>query len=471
MPTTLTALWDVKRPLISTIVLGLLLALATIAGAHAATTRIASVSSCGTLGDGDSGGNSVTVADDGRYVAFTSLADDLVLDDTNGIADIFVAYPRGGPVPRQDSRRPCPGLTARASVSSSGEQANGSPQVWRAQMSRDHRYVAFDSDADNLVPGDTNGLRDVFVRDLGNATTTRVSVDWQGGQADGVSNVTDISADGRYVVFHSESGILVPNDANGTVRDVFVRDTVAQTTTLVSLAADGGPGNGASLDGTISDDGRYAAFSSRATNLVPGDTNGVDDIFVRDLVAGTTTRMSVAFRGNQADGPSDTPQISADGRFVAFSSTAPNLVMGDTNGAADTFVRGLALSATVRASVSSSGEQAQGNQSTPQSWMDISSDGRYVAFESLARNLVSGDTNDKWDIFRHDLRNGETIRASVSSNGEQAANGNSRFPAISSDGRFVSFASFANNLVPDDSNHASDAFVRDFAPEPEANPK
>jgi Tol biopolymer transport system component len=225
---------------------------------------------------------------------------------------------------------------------------------------------------------------------------------------------------------------------------------------LVSVASDGTQGNSHSVSPSISADGRYVAFSSLASNLVPGDTNGKQDIFVHDRLTGQTTRVSVASDGTQGNGDSDFASISADGRYVAFSSLASNLVAGDTNGTWDVFVHDRLTGQTTRVSVASDG--TQGNEDSI--GVEISADGRYVAFTSLASNLVAGDTNGTWDVFVHDRLTGQTTRVSVASDGTEG-NGHSLYGlSISADGRYVAFASVASNLVSGDANGGiTDAFI------------
>jgi Tol biopolymer transport system component len=261
-------------------------------------------------------------------------------------------------------------------------------------ISADGRYVAFHSDASNLVPGDTNGTWDIFVHDRLTGQTTRVSVASDGTQGNNGSGDPSISADGRYVAFTSEASNLVPGDTNGTW-DIFVHDRVTGQTTRVSVASDGSEGYGSSFSSSISADGRYVAFSSWASNLVPGDTNGWADVFVHDRVTGQTTRVSVASDGTEGNHVSLLPSISADGRYVAFSSWASNLVPGDTNEVQDIFVHDRLTGQTSRVSVASGGTEGNGASEFP----SISADGRYVAFYSAASNLVPGDTNGTWDIF------------------------------------------------------------------------
>ena len=391
---------------------------------------------------------------DGRYVTFESEASNVVPGDTNHARDVFVRDLRSG-------------TTERVSVATDGTQANSDSLI--PAISADGRYVAFMSDASNLVPGDTNEGWDVFVRDLRSGTTRRVSVATGGTQASlfsgSGSGSPAISGDGRYVAFDSEASNLVPGDTNRT-NDVFVRDLRSGTTQRVSLAADGTQGNDYSEYPAISADGRYVAFESDASNLVPGDTNEGWDVFVRDLRSGTTELVSVATNGTQANSYSSAPAISADGRYVAFWSGASNLVPGDTNEHYDVFVRDRQLGTTDRVSVASNGTQANGDSAFPA----ISADGRYVTFESEASNVVPGDTNHARDVFVRDLRSGTTERVSVATDGTQA-NSDSLIPAISADGRYVAFDSAASNVVPGDTNDLEDVFVRDLkgAPPPPSN--
>ena len=349
------------------------------------------------------------------------------------------------------------GTTERASVASDGTQGNSSS--YNSSISADGRYVAFVSYASNLVSGDTNNYQDVFAHDLQTGETTRVSVSSSGEQGNGDScyhfPCISLSADGRYLAFKSYASNLVSGDTNGW-EDIFVHDRQTGETTRVSVSSSGEQGNFYSFYPSISTDGRYVAFASAASNLVSGDTNGREDIFVHDRQTGETTSVSVSSSGEQGNWESFYPSISADGRYVAFDSYSDNLVSGDTNGDEDIFVHDRQTGETTRASVSSMGEQAN-NASIRSS---ISFDGRYVSFESLATNLVSGDTNGFWDIFVHDRQTGETTRVSVSSSGEQG-NSTSWLTFISADGRFVVFNSGATNLVSGDTNGVLDTFVHD----------
>jgi Tol biopolymer transport system component len=352
--------------------------------------------------------------------------------------------------------------TTRVSVDSAGNQADrnsGSPSI-----SADGRFVAFNSDASNIVPGDTNTSYDIFLRDRLTNTTTRISVDSAGNQGNRWSYNPSISADGRFVAFTSDASNIVPGDTNSS-SDIFVRDTLTNTTTRVSLDSAGNQANsdseGTSISASISADGRFVAFDSLASNIVPGDTNIGRDIFVRDTLTNTTTRVSLDSAGNQGKGYFYNPSISADGRFVAFLSNASNIVPGDTNNNFDIFVRDTLTNTTTRVSVDSAGNQANLQSGSP----SISADGRFVAFTSEDFNIVPGDTNIGRDIFVRDTLTNTTTRVSVDSAGNQG-NILSSSPSISADGRFVAFSSNASNIVPGDTNNTDDIFVVDTSSTP-----
>ncbi len=321
------------------------------------------------------------------------------------------------------------------------------------------RYIAFQSDASNLVAGDTNRVGDVFVRDTRSGATTRVSVrsnEVQGNRLSG--EAVAISADGRFVAYSSRATNLVARDTNRT-GDVFVRDLSAGTTTRASVRSDEKQSNGFSQDLAISRHGGFVAFTSGATNLVPGDTNGSPDAFVRNTVSGTTRRVTIGNSEAQSRSGGHLSDMSVNGRFVVFSSGASNLVRGDSNRDFDVFVRDRRNGTTRRVSVSSS--ERQGNDFSGE-YATISYDGRYVAFDSYASNLVPGDSNRDSDAFVRDIRAGTTRRVSVSSTGQEG-NGGSHEPAISGNGQFVAFTSNASTLTADHANWWFDVFVRDLA--------
>ena len=353
--------------------------------------------------------------------------------------------------------------TWRVSVDSSGVEGSGASRF--PSISGDGRFVAFGSSATNLVAGDSNSAGDVFVHDRQTGTTTRVSVDSSGAQGNNHSDETSISADGQFVAFQSAATNLVPGDTNGWT-DVFVHDRETGTTTRVSVDSSGVEGNLGGRFPSIAGDGRFVAFESSSSNLVPGDTNGWADAIVHDCQTGTTTRVSVDSSGAQGNDASAEPSISGDGRFVAFASRATNLVSGDTNGKVDAFAHDRQTGTTTRVSVDSAG--AQGNDYSQYS--SISGGGRFVAFTGSATNLVPGDSNSACDVFVHDRQTATTTRVSVDSSGLQG-NLDSIFPSISADGRFVAFESSSDNLVPSDTNGVSDVLVHGSYLTLEANPE
>jgi len=411
--------------------------------AVAGTTERVSVASDGTEGNDSCGAPSISA--DGRFVAFCSYASSLVPDDTNGQLDVFVHDRLAG-------------TTSRVSIASDGTQGND--RSLPPSISANGRFVAFPSSADNLVGGDTNGKHDIFVHDRQMGHTELVSIASEGTLGNGASSSRpSISADGRFVAFYSPASNLVDGDTNGC-RDVFVHDRQTGQTTRVSVTSDGTQVGGDSEMCAISASGRFVAFESRSSYLVPGDTNSTDDVFVHDRQTGVTERVSVASDGTQGNSGSCYPSISGDGRFVSFSSYASNLVVGDTNNHRDVFIHDRNTAVTTRVSVASDGTQGESHSECS----SISSDGRFVAFESYASNLVGGDPNDGWGyIFVHDRETGETTPASVGYDG--ALLGNSAVPSVSASGLFVAFDSEDATLVPNDTNQARDIFVhnRGFA--------
>ena len=240
--------------------------------------------------------------------------------------------------------------------------------------------------------------------------------------------------------------------------DLYVRDRLADTLEIITVAVDGEAAGGGALGMAISDNGRYVAFSSRAGNIVRGDENRTTDVFVRDRWRDSTQRVSVASGGREANGPSFNPSLFADGRRVSFTSNATNLAHGDTNGEVDVFVHDRLSRVTTLASVSSSGQPGNSYSGTA----ELSPNGSHVAFVSNATNLSRSDTNDVRDVFVRNLSTQETRRLSIG-NSEQQANDYSDDPSLSANGRFVVFQSGADNLVPRDESPFTDVFVRDRA--------
>jgi len=400
-------------------------------------------------------------------------------------------------------------MTERVSIRSNGNQAND--HSYTPDISADGRYIAFASDATELVSGDDNQSRDIFVHDRQTGETELVSVNSDGNEGNFDSDSPAISDDGRYVAFHSFATNLRSNDTNG-VADIFVHDRQTGDTTLVNIVL-GGQANDISYDPDISGNGQYITFWSYASNLVGGDNNNVSDVFRYDRIGQTMFRVSLDSNEVQGNFHSSFPSISQDGHAIAFESGASNLVSGDSGIYRDVFWRDMNAGQTKRVSVNSNGNEANGDSFGAA----ISADGRYVAFTSLANDVTSNDNNPYRDIFLRDTQNNSTeritgsmgdlntweepsvsgsgryltyrgrpplpcdqtlceifvydrdtdtaVRASVSNSGA-AGNEDSYTPVMAAGGRYVAFGSKAPNLVPGDTNNYRDIFVRDHLPVP-----
>ncbi len=379
---------------------------------------------------------------DGRYVAFTSYASDLVLGDNNGAPDVFVRDLETGEIE----------LVSR---SSAGEQADGFS--YAAGISGDGTRVVFVSFAPNLVPGDSGSSindGDVFVRDRSNGTTVRASISSDGSAGNHRSWAPDISANGRYVAFESEADNLVANDTNDAT-DVFVHDLETGDTTMVSRAADGTQGDTRSFAPRLSGDGALVVFTSDAFNLTVGDTQGQTNVYLKNISTGAIVRVSIAHGGGPANGPSVSPDISADGRYVAFHSSASNLVASDTNHVTDVFLYHVPSGEIVRVSESGIGVELEFASERP----TLPDDGAFVIFQSQGRTLVPEPLADGWNVYRYELATSET-EAIVRNAAGELANREQLWPAVSGDGRYVAFESSATNLVPEDTSRGRDIFVR-----------
>lgn len=498
------------------------------------TTTLVSANSAGT-GSGNDKSYAPLISADGRYVFFVSKASDLV---ANGRASLYrrdlvtgttalvsvdasgndlrvwddANYPdytispdgrraawsdaRSGGVqgPRDVWVRDLTaGTTTLVSVNVDGTGGGNGPSS-APFFSADGRFVAFQSDASNLVANDNNNSTDVFVRDLQKGTTTLVSANFSGSgsgnsfsslgatptsygyRADGLATDTVFSPDGRYVVFTSNATDLVTSPSihqqeNGGT-DVYLRDLQTGTTTLVSVSGDGARnGDGPSGGGVLTPDGRFVAFWSQATNLASG-TNAAVHVFVRDLRSGTTTLVSVAADGSAGTADRAPPSISTDGRFVGFTSTAGNLTAQGTGGRHDVFVRDLQAGTTTLVSINAAGTAGGGGDSALAPLglnvvrPSLSPDGRRVLFVSGAPDLVANDNNGAMDVFERDLQAGTTTLVSRRTDALPAAytaHGGGADPSVSADGRFVAFDSTSPDLVPNgprDGN--SEVYVRDL---------
>jgi len=328
-------------------------------------------------------------------------------------------------------------------------------------ISGDGRYAAFVSYAANLAAGATGQKRQILLHDRQAHTTELVSATSAGVEGNNDSFAPTISADGRYVAFESYATNLAGGDANG-VRDVYLRDRLTQTTTRVSVAAGGAEANSESYQPSISGDGHYVAFTSYASNLTGGVSGTAkSSVYLRDLQAGSNTLVSVTTSGTSGTQSSSNPAISADGSRIAFWSYDQNLVAGDVGSAWDIFLWDRNATPNISlVSVSSNGVQKAASTLESMSRVvapAISADGLIVAFSTTADNLVEGDTNGLQDVFVHHIPSGQTIRASESTDGVQATGGDSPVGqgeriSLSSDGTWVAFTTAATNISAGGSN-------------------
>ncbi len=402
----------------------------------------------------DSGSISPSTSADGRYVAFQSNADNLDPDSNDSVTDIFV----------RDLRANTTTLVSRATgaAGAAGDNQSSGPSI-----SADGRYVVFQSEADNLDPDSNDSFFDVFVRDLQARTTTLVSraTGATGAVGDDGSYESSISAHGRYVAFSSVAGNLVP-ESTDSIGDILVRDLQANTTTLVSRAntPSGVVGDADSFLPSISADGRRVAFLSEADNLDLDSDDALQDVFVRDLQANTTTLVSRAggATGVVEDADSFNAAISADGRHVAFDSVADNLDPDSDDSIRDVFVRDLQASTTTLVSRATGAAGAVANQGSLRP--SISADGHQVAFSTNADNL-DPDFNDTFGaVFVRNLEaNTTTLASRASGSGGAVGDGESSRPSISADGRRVAFDSEADNLDPASNDSVTDVFIRELA--------
>lgn len=428
----------------------------TILNDEQSTTNRTKLISVNVAGNGSGNGNAgdQMMTPDGRYVVFYSDASNLVSNDTNGqVIDIF----------RRDTLT---GVTELVSVNAAGT-GSGNGRCNTPSISADGRYVVFDSIASDLVPNDTNFSFDIFVRDMQLNVTHLVSVNSAGtGSGDDPSQGSRISANGRYVAFKSTAKNLTSIPDTGNIEDLFVRDLQTGVTSLVTVNSSGtGPANqplAVNSNFIITPDGRYVLFTTTASNLTTTpDTNGADDIYLRDLQTGTTSLVSIDMSG-AAMGFAREPSISANGRYVAFYSSALNVVPNDNNNTEDIFVRDMQTNTTKLVSVDIGGTTSGNGFSVSPI---ISPDGRYVSFYGSATNLTSvPDANSSPDSFVRDLQTNTTALVSFNSGGAATGNNSSFTPVISADGRYAVFSSLATNLVADatDTNNARDVLVRDL---------
>lgn len=440
--------------------------------AMAQRTALVSLNAAGS-GSGNDFSSNPIISANGRFVAFTSEANNLVENDLNGQQDVFLRDLQTGKTTL---------VSVNHAGTGSGNNRSGEQYISPA-ISDDGRFVVFTSYASDLVPNYTTGFQgDVYVRDMIAGQTSLVSINrlgTGGGNGESVAHIQEfsppgISADGRYVTFTSDANDLVASDHNGGGhgRDVFVRDLVEDKTILVSVNRAGNDtGNDESRAPSISDNGQFIAFWSSATNLVANDNNGFSDVFVRDILAGTTTLVSINFQGTQScNYGAGYPIISANGHAVAFASTANDLVEHEFSGTIqDVFVRDLVTHTTKLASINRDGTGGGygGSGSAEGIGMAISADGRYVAFTgaNYAHLVPNDEIGQGHQVYLRDLLLDKTTLVSINRAGTGGSNASSLLNiAMSANGRFIAFTSEATDLVSNDTNglHIRDVFVRDM---------
>jgi len=400
------------------------------------------------------------VSSDGRFVVFSSGSSNLVGDDTNGQSDIFV-------LDRND------GSIERVSVDSDENQIVAPYFAVSASISNDGRYICFRSNSPSLVPGDTNGGSDLFVRDRVAGTTERVSLSDTGEQLSGNSH-GEISGNGLYLVFEYSGSEVMMTDTNG-VSDIFRRTLSDGTTIRVSVSNEEMEATAGSTGPSISDDGNRIGFTSAADNLIGDDDNSGDDYFVRDISEETTIRVSVAHDGSEQNGSvfQGGGVLSGDGNFIAFSSTATNLVPGDTNGMEDVFVRDLVNETTELVSVATNSSTFITDDGSRRP--TISPDGRYVGFETSSTQIDSRvNQGIQSHSFVRDRETSTTSTVQISTTGQFGTRSGgtdalSFQPYFAADGRYI-FTSDSDNLVQNDTNSQWDVFGATFGEAPVVSP-
>ena len=448
--------------------------------------RINGFDDSGDLIDGGSGSDTMT----------GGAGDDIYVVDSVG--DSVLEF-RTGFTPGWSSVGPTSiAMESTSAPNAQGNVTQGSSGSVEQQLTGQGRFIVFSSGSPNLVPDDTNGGPDVFVKNLNTGDIVRVSTD-SGSPETTIGSNPEISANGRYLFLVSRRSDLVANDINGTNDDIFLKDLQTGEIRLVSTGSNGQQSSsGWCMYPSISSDGRMLVFVGDRTNLAPGASHW-SDIYAKDVSVGTITHVSASYDGTQTNGASDRASISRDGRYVAFYSEASNLTPGDINNRFDLFIKDLSNGSLRRIDsdyfyyygrpkvfadgryvlfnyaqtqiavkdlrsgdvtvVSSASDGAAGNGLTAANEANVSADGRFIVFASSSSNLVSGDTNGMRDVFVKDRLTGNIVRVSTSASGEPANGESYGWVSISEDGRFISFTSLASNLVPDDTNGQMDVFA------------
>ncbi|HYN93634.1 MAG TPA: hypothetical protein VES42_07270 [Pilimelia sp.] len=415
-----------RVPTVLAVASGLAIALtpgAARAGDTQTTTRL-SVGHDGSQADSDS--NAPVISDDGRWFVYSSNATNLVPGDTNGRLDLFL-YDR---------------TTGRTElITRSVDGAPSDAGAYGQRISADGDFVTFYSAATTLVPGDTDGEDSVFVWERESGAITRlpgVDAFWP-----------DISADGRYVTYTTYASLVTEDTDNFT--DVYVYDRTAGKASLITKTLSGGPAGGSSS--TISDDGRYVAFESDSTKLIKKYVGGGTNVFLRDRKTGVTTLVSRTLSGTGSNGATS-PEISGDGRYVAFGSTSGDLAPDDTNAERDVFLWERATRKITAVSVTPDGRTGNGFSTAGRP----SADGRYVAFWSTAMDLAGTEASG-WgtQTYLFDRTTGRNRLVALPTEG--GVDGGGEGADVSADGRIIGFMSLGEELVPGDTNGSRDVFV------------
>ncbi len=353
------------------------------------------------------------------------------------------------------SSRAAPGDVVLCSVTQGGAQADQS--CYNAVMSEDGRFVAFESYTSNLIPGTTPGRWHIYRKDTVTGEIVLCSRSAGGAEANGHSFSCDISADGSYVVFHSQATNLLAGSTTSGIQ-VFRKDLNSGSVSLCSSNSSGAQGNNTSEYASISSDGRYVAFQSAATNLTPGNPDVRTHVFRKDMTTGEVRTCSISSTGVYGNGASEVPSISSDGRYVAFQSAATNLIPGTATSGIQVFRKDVSGGGVMLCSSNSSG--APGDRQSY--YANISADGRYVAFASRSGNLAPGTTPDREHVYCKDLQNGRLSLCSCAPSGMEGNNSSTR-PALSADGRYVVFQSAATNLTTDANTGRTNVLRKDIS--------
>ena len=425
----------------STALIPLVLILSSVA-ASAADTTLISRTSQKKQSNGISG--EPATSQTGQFVAYRSSATNLDSDRCDrGINQIYVSDRSTGTI-------------RCVSVNSNGKE--GDQDSFAASISADGRFVAFTSKATNLVGDECdNGFTQIYVHDRTTGTTRCISVNSNGREANQDSDASSISADGRWIAFDSAATNLSGNKCDNGFNHIFVHDRTTGKTLCVSVRSNGDEANGDSFDASISADGRFVVFHSAATNLSNLCDNGNFHVYRHNLDSGETICVSLNNEGKQSDGNSALASVSADGRFVAFQSNPTNVTSRCSNGFTHIYVRDTVEQRTTCASIDNHGNQ--GNNNSVQS--SVSSNGRFVAFVSEAMNLGGNRcTTGHMQVFVRDRAEEKTRCISLGSK-KVEGNGESSGPSMSADGSMVSFESDASNLVKRDTNNVRDVFANE----------